>query len=70
MKQPYDDIATLYEVLDAIKEKEPPASRPINDPSQSDVAFWEFLEACWANNPDSRPTAKDAVSMLNHFRLV
>lgn len=61
LKQPFHGSQTIYDILDSIRDGEPPALRPDNLQMPAAVHLWDLLEACWRLTPLERPSANDVV---------
>lgn len=63
-KVPFQDLESIYDILDAIKDRERPAERPIDIQDLLAQGFWNILEGCWDTDPSRRPTADRVVQQL------
>jgi len=65
---PYERCYNSYELLKAITEGEPPASRPKGQrDTRSNRDLWYILEACWESDPEDRPKVDEVVDDLAHL---
>jgi hypothetical protein len=62
---PYERYNKSFQLAEAVKEGEPPASRP---KGQSDTVsnqhLWRILDACWEQDPEDRPKADQVFKEL------
>lgn len=64
LKQPFHHLETIYDIFDAIREKELPATRSEDVTGNISPSLWDLLEDCWSVDPQERPGVDAVVSRL------
>jgi hypothetical protein len=63
---PFHEITNDYRIMTAVREARRP-SRPLDNRSRIrglDDEIWAIVQACWAQDPDRRPTAHQIAERL------